>query len=60
MFDNQKNTSWTSDQFIAMSQALGEAYLPGLEIDKAKDKKTLTVNKLIAANKRKSARNLNL
>ena len=49
-----KNTSWTSQKFIALSQAIGEAYLPGIEIGKTKNSEVLTVSKLIAANRKKT------
>lgn len=46
-----KNTSWTSEKFIALSRALGEAYLPGIEIGKAKNSEVWTVGKFIAPRK---------
>jgi hypothetical protein len=49
-----KNTSWSSQKFIALSQALGEAYLPGVEVGKTKNSEVLTVSKLIAANRKKT------
>lgn len=56
MFDTKKNTSknqsWTSQQLIELSQILGEAYLPGLNISKSSEQEDVwTISKFKAVSK---------